>query len=70
MVWAKDVTEGMTLRGFILEKGMKGLSTPKIEGKFSLRAGVTGQIVMEDVEVPEENILPNIKGYGVRVNLP
>ena len=65
VVWAKDQTDGMNLRGFILEKGMKGLSTPKIEGKFSLRAGVTGQIVMEDVEVPAENLLPNVSGYGV-----
>ena len=65
VVWAKDQTDGMNLRGFILERGMKGLSTPKIEGKFSLRAGVTGQIVMEDVEVPAENLLPNVSGYGV-----
>lgn len=45
---------------------MKGLSAPKIEGKFSLRASVTGQIVMEDVEVPEENLLPNVAGLKVR----
>lgn len=44
---------------------MKGLSAPKIEGKFSLRASVTGQIVMEDVEVPEENLLPNVEGLAV-----
>lgn len=65
IVWAKDQTDGMNLRGFILEKGMKGLSAPVIEGKFSLRAGITGQIVMEDVEVPEENLLPNVAGYKV-----
>jgi glutaryl-CoA dehydrogenase len=59
VVWAKldDV-----IRGFILEKGMKGLSAPKIEGKFSLRASVTGEIVMDDVFVPEENILPKVSG--------
>ena len=45
---------------------MKGLSAPKIEGKFSLRASVTGQIVMEDVEVPEDNLLPNVQGLKVR----
>ena len=60
IVWAKD--DSGTIRGFILEKGMKGLSAPKIEGKFSLRASVTGQIVMEDVEVPEASLLPNVKG--------
>ncbi len=60
VVWAKD-DEG-AIRGFILEKGMKGLSAPKIEGKFSLRASVTGEIVMDDVEIPEENLLPNVSG--------
>jgi glutaryl-CoA dehydrogenase len=60
VVWAKD-DEG-DIRGFILEKGMKGLSAPKIEGKFSLRASITGEIVMEDVFVPEENKFPEIKG--------
>ncbi|HZT19325.1 MAG TPA: acyl-CoA dehydrogenase [Dongiaceae bacterium] len=60
IVWAKD--DSGTIRGFILEKGMKGLSAPKIEGKFSLRASVTGQIVMEDVEIPEESLLPNVSG--------
>jgi glutaryl-CoA dehydrogenase len=60
VVWAKD-DEG-TIRGFILERGMEGLSTPKIEGKFSLRASITGEIVMDDVFVPEDNILPNVKG--------
>ena len=60
IVWAKD--EGDVIRGFILEKGMKGLSAPKIEGKFSLRASVTGEIVMEDVFVPGENLLPEASG--------
>ncbi|WP_119303436.1 acyl-CoA dehydrogenase [Dongia deserti] len=60
VVWAK--TEDDVIRGFILERGMKGLSTPKIEGKFSLRASLTGEIVMDDVFVPEENLLPNVSG--------
>ncbi len=60
VVWAKD-DEGV-IRGFILERGMKGLSTPKIEGKFSLRASSTGEVVMDDVFVPEENKLPNARG--------
>src|SRR5882672_8590569 len=59
VVWAK--LDGV-VRGFILEKGMQGLSAPKIEGKFSLRASVTGEIVMDDVFVPAENLLPNVKG--------
>jgi glutaryl-CoA dehydrogenase len=60
LVWAKD-DEGV-IRGFLLEKGMKGLSTPKIEGKFSLRASVTGEIVMDQVKVPAENVLPKVSG--------
>jgi len=60
IVWAKD-DEGI-IRGFILEKGMKGLSAPKIEGKFSLRASLTGEIAMADVVVPEENVLPGVSG--------
>jgi glutaryl-CoA dehydrogenase len=60
VVWAKD--DAGDIRGFILEKGMKGLSAPKIEGKFSLRASVTGEIVMADVFVPEENAFPTIRG--------
>ena len=60
LVWAKD-DEGV-IRGFLLEKGMKGLSTPKIEGKFSLRASVTGEIVMDQVKVPAENMLPKVSG--------
>ncbi|MEQ8585848.1 MAG: acyl-CoA dehydrogenase [Thalassobaculaceae bacterium] len=62
VVWGK--TEDGKIRGFILEKGMEGLSAPKIEGKFSLRASITGEIVMDDVFVPEENLLPNISGLG------
>jgi len=61
VVWAKTDTDGK-IRGFILEKGMKGLSAPKIEGKFSLRASITGEIVMDEVEVPDENLLPNVQG--------
>lgn len=60
MVWAKD--DNNDIRGFILEKGMPGLSCPKIEGKFSLRASNTGMIFMDNVVVPKENMLPNIKG--------
>ena len=60
IVWAKDDSD--TIRGFILEKGMAGLSAPKIEGKFSLRASITGEIVMDDVLVPEANLLPNVSG--------
>jgi glutaryl-CoA dehydrogenase len=60
LVWAK--TEDEVIRGFILEKGMKGLSAPKIEGKFSMRASLTGEIVMDDVFVPEENLLPDVTG--------
>lgn len=60
VVWAKD--DGGEIRGFVLEKGMKGLSAPKIEGKFSLRASATGEIVMDNVFVPEENAFPDIRG--------
>ncbi len=60
MVWAKD--DSGTIRGFILEKGMKGLSAPAIEGKFSLRASKTGMIMMDEVFVPEANMLPSVKG--------
>ncbi len=61
IVWAKAAPDDR-IRGFILEKGMAGLSAPKIEGKFSLRASITGEIVMDGVEVPEENLLPNVAG--------
>ncbi|MGE0252379.1 MAG: acyl-CoA dehydrogenase [Dongiaceae bacterium] len=60
IVWAKD--EAGEIRGFILEKGMKGLSAPKIEGKVSLRASITGEIVMDQVFVPEANLLPGVSG--------
>uniref|UniRef100_G3NSP1 Glutaryl-CoA dehydrogenase, mitochondrial n=1 Tax=Gasterosteus aculeatus aculeatus TaxID=481459 RepID=G3NSP1_GASAC len=62
VVWAK--CDDGKVRGFILERGMKGLTTPKIEGKFSLRASATGMIVMDEVEVPEENLLPNVSGLA------
>ena len=60
VVWAKDDAD--TIRGFVLEKGMQGLSAPRIEGKFSLRASATGQIAMHEVFVPEENRLPGASG--------
>ena len=60
VVWAKD--EADDIRGFVLERGMKGLITPKIEGKFSLRASMTGMIMMQDVFVPAGNMLPKVKG--------
>ncbi|WP_286796982.1 acyl-CoA dehydrogenase [Psychrobacter sp. UBA6291] len=60
VVWAKDDAD--EIRGFVLDKGMKGLSAPKIEGKFSLRASVTGEIVMDKVFVPEANAFPDIRG--------
>uniref|UniRef100_A0A8C7QYH0 Glutaryl-CoA dehydrogenase, mitochondrial n=1 Tax=Oncorhynchus mykiss TaxID=8022 RepID=A0A8C7QYH0_ONCMY len=62
VVWAK--CEDGRIRGFILERGMKGLATPKIEGKFSLRASATGMILMDEVEVPQENMLPNVSGLA------
>jgi len=61
VVWAK--LDGV-IRGFVLEKGMEGLSAPKIEGKFSLRASITGEIVMDNVFVPSDNMLPNVKGLS------
>ena len=60
LVWAKD--EKDVIRGYLLEKGMKGLSAPKIEGKMSLRASVTGEVVMDNVFVPTENVLPGVSG--------
>ncbi len=62
VVWAKSTAHDNAIRGFILEKGMDGLSAPKIEGKLSLRASITGEIVMDCVEVPKENLLPNVSG--------
>ena len=60
VIWAKN--DDGKIRGFILEKGMEGLTAPKIEGKLSLRTSITGEIVMDEVFVPEENLLPNVKG--------
>ncbi|MFC0342061.1 acyl-CoA dehydrogenase [Paracoccus niistensis] len=62
VVWAKSEAHGGKIRGFVLEKGMKGLSAPKIEGKLSLRASITGEIVMDGVEVGEDALLPNVEG--------
>jgi len=62
VVWAKSEAHGGKIRGFILEKGMKGLSAPKIEKKMSLRASITGEIVMDGVEVGEEALLPHVEG--------
>jgi glutaryl-CoA dehydrogenase len=62
VVWAKSEDHGGKIRGFILEKGMTGLSAPKIGGKLSLRASVTGEIVMDGVEVGEDALLPNVEG--------
>jgi glutaryl-CoA dehydrogenase len=62
VVWAKSQAHGGKIRGFVLEKGMQGLSAPKIQGKLSLRASVTGEIVMQDVEVGEDALLPNVEG--------
>ena len=64
VVWAKSDGHDGAIRGFILERGMKDLTTPKIEGKVSLRTSITGEIVMDGVEVPEENLLPNASGLG------
>ena len=64
VVWAKSDAHDNTIRGFILEKGMQGLVAPKIDGKFSLRASVTGMIQMDEVMVPEENLLPNVSGLA------
>jgi glutaryl-CoA dehydrogenase len=60
VVWAK--TDDEIIRGFVLERGMPGLTTPKIEGKFSLRASITGEIAMDEVHVPDEQLLPNVRG--------
>lgn len=64
VVWAKSDEHDSKIKGFILEKGMKGLAAPKIEGKYSLRASITGMIQMDEVFVPEENLLPNISGLA------
>jgi glutaryl-CoA dehydrogenase len=62
VIWAK--TEDNEIRGFVVERGTKGFSTPKIEGKVSLRASVTGEIVLDNVEIPEDALLPNARGLG------
>ncbi len=64
VVWAKSEAHSGAIRGFLLERGMAGLSAPKIEGKVSLRASVTGEIVMDNVEVPEADLLPNASGLA------
>jgi len=64
VVWAKSAAHDNAIRGFVVERGMKGFSTPKIEGKLSLRASITGEIVLEDVEIPEENLLPKASGLA------
>jgi glutaryl-CoA dehydrogenase len=62
VVWAKSDAHGGAIRGFVLERGTSGLHTPRIEGKMSLRTSVTGQIVLNDVEVPESALLPGVEG--------
>jgi glutaryl-CoA dehydrogenase len=62
VVWAKSEAHGNAIRGFVLEKGMKGLSAPKIGGKLSLRASITGEIVLDNIEVGEDALLPNVEG--------
>jgi glutaryl-CoA dehydrogenase len=64
VVWAKSAAHDDAIRGFVLERGMKGLTTAKIEGKVSLRASLTGEVVMDDVEVGEEHLLPNVSGLA------
>ncbi|MBN8940197.1 MAG: acyl-CoA dehydrogenase [Rhizobiales bacterium] len=62
VIWAKSAAHDNKIRGFVLEKGMKGLTAPKVGGKLSLRASITGEVVMDGVIVPEENLLPNVSG--------
>ncbi len=62
VIWAKSDAHGGAIRGFVLEQGMKGLSAPRIEGKLSLRASITGMINLDDVEVPQDALLPNVQG--------
>jgi glutaryl-CoA dehydrogenase len=64
VIWAKSDAHDGRIKGFVLERGMAGLSTPKIREKLSLRASVTGEIVMDGVEVPQENLLPNVAGLA------
>lgn len=65
IVWAKDISDGGQIKGFIVERGMPGFTTPVIKGKMSLRASTTGMIMLEDVSVPVDNLLPNVKGLKV-----
>ena len=67
VIWAKSEAHDGKIRGFILEKGMKGLSAPKIGGKLSLRASVTGEVVMDGVEVGDDALLPHVSGLKVRL---
>jgi glutaryl-CoA dehydrogenase len=62
VIWAKSAAHGDAIRGFLVERGAKGLSTPKIEGKLSLRTSITGMILLDDVEVNEDALLPNVEG--------
>ena len=62
VVWAKSAAHGNAIRGFVVERGTAGFTTPKIEKKLSLRASITGEIVLENAEIPEENLLPNVAG--------
>ncbi|MFG1344860.1 acyl-CoA dehydrogenase [Xanthobacter autotrophicus DSM 431] len=64
VVWAKSAAHDNAIRGFVVERGTKGFSTPKIEGKLSLRASITGEVVLDGVEIPEENLLPNVSGLA------
>ncbi|BAI76242.1 glutaryl-CoA dehydrogenase (plasmid) [Azospirillum sp. B510] len=64
VVWAKSEAHDNKIKGFVVERGTKGFSTPKIEGKLSLRASVTGEIVLDEAFVPDENLLPNVTGLG------
>ena len=64
VVWAKSEAHEGKIRGFIVDRGTKGFSTPKIDGKLSLRASVTGEIVLDEAFVPEENLLPNVSGLA------
>jgi glutaryl-CoA dehydrogenase len=62
VIWAKSAAHGGAIRGFVLERGVDGLSTPRIDGKMSLRTSVTGQVVLDGVDVPESALLPHIEG--------
>jgi len=64
VVWAKSAAHDGAIKGFVVERGTPGFSTPKIEGKLSLRASITGEIVLDDVEIPEDNLLPNVSGLA------